>query len=118
MVSLAHFISNFRSIDKVQQNAYPSEEENYILESKIGLTSNAKELTGSELVRKYVTFHFFFPVGQHHPAAGNPLLTRENGLLDYQANCDKVSGSFIISFKFPQKIIFILSFNNFLQKLS
>ena len=49
-----------------------------------------KELTGSELVRKFVTFHFFFPVGQHHPAAGTPLLTRENGLLDYQANCDKV----------------------------
>ena len=49
-----------------------------------------KELTGSELVRKFVTFHFFFPVGQHHPAVGTPLLTRENGLLNYQANCDKV----------------------------
>ena len=50
-----------------------------------------KKLTGSELVRKFVTFHFFFPVGQHHPAAGTPLLTRENGLLNYQANCDKVN---------------------------
>ena len=49
-----------------------------------------KELTGSELVRKFVTFHFFFPVGQHHPETGIPLLTRENGLLNYQANCDKV----------------------------
>ena len=53
-------------------------------------TQGNNELTGSELVRKFVTFHFFFPVGQHHPAAGTPLLTRENGLLDYQANCDKV----------------------------
>ena len=51
---------------------------------------NVEGLTGSELVRKYVTFHFFFPVGQHHPAAGNPLLTKENGLFNYQANCDKV----------------------------
>ena len=50
-----------------------------------------KKLTGSELVRKFVTFHFFFPVGQHHPGAGTPLLTRENGLLNYQANCDKVN---------------------------
>ena len=53
-------------------------------------THGNKELTGSELVRKFVTFHFFFPVGQHHPETGIPLLTRENGLLNYQANCDKV----------------------------
>ena len=52
--------------------------------------NNDKTLTGSELVRKYVTFHFYFPVGRHHPAKGIPLLTLENGLLQYQANCDKV----------------------------
>ena len=47
-------------------------------------------LTGSQLVRKYVTFHFYFPVGNHHPPLGTPLLSHENGLLQYQANCDKV----------------------------
>ena len=54
-------------------------------------TTNLDYITGSELVRKYVTFHFYFPVGQHHPPDGNPILTNQNGLLMYKANCDKVS---------------------------
>ena len=56
------------------------------------------ELTGSELVRKYVTFHFFFPVGQHSPLytlsglwyLSTPLFTRYTGLLQYRANCKRV----------------------------
>ena len=60
---------------------------------KVNLSGNAHtdELTDSELVRKFVTFHFYFPVGRHHPPPGSPILTRENGLLSYKANCDKVS---------------------------
>ena len=74
--------------DKVKKENGSATEENMLNQNDTAKEN--KELTGSELVRKFVTFHFFFPVGQHHPAAGTPLLTRENGLLDYQANCDKV----------------------------
>ena len=74
--------------DKAKKENGSATEENMLNQNDTAKEN--KELTGSELVRKFVTFHFFFPVGQHHPAAGTPLLTRENGLLDYQANCDKV----------------------------
>ena len=47
----------------------------------------AEGLTGSELVRKYVTFHFFFPVGQHHRVArrageGEEVVAGSAALLD------------------------------------
>ena len=71
------------------------EDKSEMLENRV--TTSDEELTGSELVRKYVTFHFYFPVGQHHPPQGTPLLTRENGLFQYQANCDKVSKGKIIT---------------------
>ena len=61
------------------------------------------EITGSELVRKYVTFHFFFPVGRHSPLytlsglwyLSNPLFTSHTGLLQYKANCKRVCCIFL-----------------------
>ena len=96
---------NVKVNTNVRRAANWSEEEKFDHKNDTNSNINAEELTGSELVRKYVTFHFFFPVGQHHPAAGNPLLTKENGLFNYQANCDKVCLIFSIILQCIHNII-------------
>ncbi len=82
---------NFLS-PKFFRNAIVSDD-GMVIDKKFHLSGNAdNQLTDSELVRKYVTFHFYFPTGMHHPHhhRDSPKITRQNGLLSYKANCDKV----------------------------